>query len=114
MTLEECEALIDRALKDPALGVCIMALKAVRELELCAKVAAFTEMEPVVPEDNFEGKYMESKYDGFCSDCGTPYADGELVFWQGRGKGVLCQGCRVAETDPKIKAETKIKKASRK
>jgi len=109
VTVEECKKLIARALETPALGVCIMALKAVRELELCppgtlAMLEAFRQMEPVLPDDGFEGKFVESLYDGFCKDCGTPYAEGELVFWQGRGKGALCQGCRVADTSPAVKS----------
>jgi len=108
MTPREAQALIDRALETQTLGVCIIALQAVKKLELCpvgttAKLEALTQMEPVNPDEGFEGKYMESKYQGFCSDCGVPYEEGELVFWQGRGRGVLCRGCRIAETDPKVK-----------
>lgn len=48
-------------------------------------------------EQSFEGRYMESKFQGLCSDCATPYEIGETIFWQGTGKPVLCEGCRKAD-----------------
>lgn len=103
MTPEKARELVAQALESSTLGQALLALRAVQELELCPKgtlekLELLTGMSHV--EERFEGKMMPSRYDGFCSDCGNPYAEGETIFWRGAGVGVLCRGCRVAETAP--------------
>lgn len=113
MTPDEAHALIDRALETRTLGAAIIALNAVKQLELClpgttAKLDALLEVElEPVGEPAFEGRFLEANHDGFCNDCGMPYAVGETIFWRGPGRGVDCQGCRIAETDPKVRARAK-------
>lgn len=103
MTPEKARELVAQALESNTLGQALLALRAVQELELCPKgtlekLDLLTGLSPVV--EVFEGRMMESRHNGFCDDCGTPYAEGETVFWRGPGRGVLCRGCRVAETGP--------------
>ena len=105
MNIDDVLSLVEQALTNGSARQALVALDAVRKhTEICpkgtrAKLDALMEMEPI-PEkqQDFDGKFLESLYDGFCSDCGTPYAVGELIWYQGKGKGVLCRGCRVAET----------------
>ena len=59
-------------------------------------------LEPV--ESSFEGSWVESQYDGFCKDCGSPYAVGKLVWWLGPGRGAYCEGCQKASEWAKEKA----------
>lgn len=102
MTPDETRELVREALRSRTLGQAMIALKAVLGCELCppgtlAKLELLTATEPVDPDEGFAGKFVDSLFDGFCQDCGTPYAMGESVFWQGKGKGALCRGCRVAD-----------------
>jgi hypothetical protein len=108
MDPEKTRALVDEALKSQTLGMALLALRAVREHELCPrgtleKLELLTGLSAVSNGPLPEGKMMASKYNGFCSDCGEPYAEGETVFWRGPGQGVLCRGCRVAETAPSVR-----------
>jgi hypothetical protein len=47
--------------------------------------------------DGFSGMYLESKFFGYCMDCGQAYMEGERIWWLGPGRGAYCEGCRVAE-----------------
>lgn len=46
-------------------------------------------------------KFLLSKFNGHCVDCGADINRGELVYWLGKGKGVQCQNCapRIADSD---------------
>ena len=57
-------------------------------------IESLESLEPV--ESSFEGSWVESQYDGFCKDCGSPYAVGQLVWWLGPGRGAYCEGCQKA------------------
>jgi hypothetical protein len=72
-------------------------LREVLECDVCppgtmVRLGLLEETEPVA--EDFDGKYMESQLDGFCGQCGVPYAEGERIFWLGPGRGALCSSCK--------------------
>jgi hypothetical protein len=52
-------------------------------------------LEPI--KEAFGGTYVTSKFFGNCEDCGSPYVEGERIWWRGPGLGAECEGCHVAE-----------------
>jgi hypothetical protein len=90
---ERAEKLLAEMRGKPAQVVLRILAGALREV-LAKAEADFETFEPLV--ETFEGRYLLSTVDGFCNDCGIPYAEGEKVWWLGPGHGALCEGCRKA------------------
>ncbi len=71
-------------------------LREVLECDVCppgtlVKLGIMEETDPIA--EHFEPQVMESQHDGFCNECGVPYAEGEQILWLGPGRGALCSGC---------------------
>jgi hypothetical protein len=104
MSTATLETRINKAIKryekknkvTPTEAELVMLLREVLECDVCppgtlVKLGLMEQTQPVA--EDFEGKLMESQVDGFCTECGVPYAEGETIFWLGPGRGAMCSGC---------------------
>ena len=52
---------------------------------------------PKKPAKKPAGRWIQSRYEGWCRACGKPYAVGAKVLWS-KGSGALCASCATGRT----------------